>query len=118
MAATATSAASGGVVSMNAMAMASSAAVMMDRDFFADVAGSPQVAELAPADPPVCRRSIARDGGRQRLIGGLVRRIQEERDAVAIRPGTGEHAVRRGPVLVVRPHLHDVADVHDQRVMS
>ena len=29
-----------------------------------------------------------------------------------------DYAVQRGAVAVVRPHLHDVADVHHQRIAA
>ena len=79
-----------GVVSMKAMGSAPAGipAVVMDLDFLADVgvvAGGAQAAEFAPADAPVRRPAASRvTVRRQRLVGGLVRGVQEERDAVAL----------------------------------
>src|SRR5688572_14343940 len=99
----------------------SSARVVVDRVVFAMigvVAGGTACAKIPPLDGPVARRMLRIDRRWERRVLGAVGRIEEERRAEAPGVGRDQPAVRRGLVTRVRPHLHDVADVHDERIAA
>src|SRR5688572_17205434 len=95
--------------------------VVMDGVIFAVVgvvAGGAPRAKLAPVDRAIPRGMLGVDGRDERCIPSAVSRIEEKRRAEALGIRRDESAMQRRRVTVVRPDLHDVADVDDQRVAA
>ena len=82
------------------------------------VAGGAPRTKLAPVNRAIARGMLSVDGRQQRRIPSAVSRVEEERRAEALGIRRDEAAMQRSRVTVVRPHLHDVADVHDERVAA
>ena len=80
-----------------------------------EVVGVVEVQHQVPVHRARIARRLARAHARRQAFDGrLDVRAVEERDRVAVRAGVVQHPVRRRQKAVVRPALHDVAEVDQE----
>src|SRR5215469_5850432 len=80
------------------------------------IAGCTVCTEFTPIDRAIPRWTLRIDRGRQRRIADAISGIEEERHAEPLLVSIRQDPVQWRLVSVIRPDLHDVTDVDDERV--
>lgn len=72
-------------------------------------------AEFSPLNRAVSWRRTIFGQFLKRRIFGLIGRVEEKRKTITVSARAWENSVKRSPITIIAPDLHDVADVHHQR---